>query len=122
MYYGTNLAGATARTFTRTNVQTASFGGPYTVRVGDGFSFVTSAPPATLTMAVSPTIASPARAGTNFTLHFGTEVGPFYVLDYKSALTNAAWTPVSTNAGTGGIISVTNSTTNPQGYYRIRLQ
>ena len=122
MYYGTNLASATSRTFTLTSVKAASFNGPYTVRVGDGFSFVTSAPPATLTMAVSPTIASPARAGTNFTLHFGTEIGPFYVLDYKSALTNAAWTPVSTNAGTGGIISVTNSTTNPQGYYRIRLQ
>lgn len=122
MYYNTNLTGATARTLTRANVQAASFNGPYTVRVGDGFNFVTSSPPATLTFAVSPSITAPARNGANFSLSFGTEIGPSYVTDYKSSLANAAWVPVGTNAGTGGIISVTNSSANPQGYYRIRLQ
>jgi hypothetical protein len=122
MYYGTNLAGATARTFTRTSVQPASFNGPYTVRVDDGFNSVTSAPPATLTFAASPALTGPARSGTNFSFGFGTEIGPSYVLDYKSALTNASWVPVGTNAGTGGLLSVTNTSTAPQGYYRIRLQ
>jgi hypothetical protein len=44
------------------------------------------------------------------------------VMDYKSALTNSVWTPVSTNAGTGGIISVTNNSAGATGFYRIRLQ
>jgi hypothetical protein len=122
MYYGTNLPGATAQTFTLTSVQSVSFNGPYTVRVGDGFNFVTSSPPATLTFAVSPTLSSPARSGNNFTLTLNTEVGPKYVLDYKSALTNLTWVPVSTNAGTGGILSITNTSTAPQGYYRIQVQ
>ena len=122
MYYGTNLAGATSRTLSLANLQASSFGGPFTVRVGDSQNFVTSAPPATLTFAASPSITSPSRTGTKFALSFGTEVGPSYVLDYKSALTNAAWVPVSTNAGTGGILSVTNTSSGPQGYYRVRLQ
>ncbi|HWW00792.1 MAG TPA: hypothetical protein VNZ64_13935 [Candidatus Acidoferrum sp.] len=122
MYYGTNLAGATTRTFTLTSVQPVSFNGPYTVRVNDGFNSVTSSPPATLTFAVSPDLAGPARTGNNFSFSFGTQIGPSYVLDYKSALTNASWVPVGTNAGTGGILSVTNTSVAPQGYYRIRLQ
>ena len=122
MYYGTNLAGATGATFTRTNVQSPSFGGPYTVRVNDGFTSVTSAPPATLTLAVSPAIASPAHTGADFSFNFQTEVGPDYVVDYKASLSAPAWTALSTNAGTGGILSVTNAATTPEGYYRIRLQ
>jgi hypothetical protein len=122
MYYNTNIAGAMSRTLTLNNVQTNSFGGPYTVRVSDGFTSVTSSPPVTLTFATSPTMTSPARHGTNFTFSIGTEVGPSYVLDYKSALTNAAWVHVSTNAGTGGVLSITNTSSNPEGYYRIHVQ
>jgi hypothetical protein len=56
------------------------------------------------------------------TYNYGTEIGPSYVVDFKSALTNAAWTPVRTNVGTGGLINVTNATSGSQGYFRIRLQ
>jgi len=41
----------------------------------------------------------------------------------KLNLTNPAWTPLSTNAGTGGIINVIDSITNaPTRFYRIRMQ
>jgi hypothetical protein len=122
MYYGTNLASATSRTLTLNNVQPVSFGGPYTVRVSDGFNSVTSSPPVTLTLASSPALTSPARNGNDFSFSFGTEFGPSYVLEYKSALTNATWAPVSTNIGTGGILSVTNTSSNPEGYYRIHIK
>ena len=122
MYYGTNLAGATKSTLTLNNVQAVSFGGPYTVSVSDGSTSVTSSPPAILTLAGSPSMTEPLRSGDNFSFSFGTELGPAYVLDYKSALTNASWVPVSTNLGNGGILSITNSSANPEGYYRIRLQ
>lgn len=122
MYYGTNIAGATAQSFTLTKVQPVSFSGPYTVRVSDGFNSVTSSPPATLTFALSPGLTGPARSGTNFSFSFESEIGPSYVLDYKSALTNATWVPLSTNTATGTILSVTNSSAAPEGFYRIRLQ
>jgi len=122
MYYGTNLTSATSSTLTLNNVQPVSFGGPYTVSVSDGSTSVTSAPPVTLTLAGSPTMTNPARRGNEFSFSFGTDFGPSYVLDYKSALTNAAWVPVSTNAGTGSTLSVTNTSSNPEGYYRIHVQ
>ena len=122
MYYATNLPAATNRTLTLSNLQAASFGGPYTVRVNDGTTSITSAPPATLTVAASPRLSSPVLLSAGLTFNYGTEVGPSYVVDFKSALTNGAWVPVRTNAGTGGLINVTNATSGSQGYFRIRLQ
>jgi hypothetical protein len=127
MYFGTNIAGAgvsgaTTRTLTLTNLQPVRFGGPYTVRVNDGTTSITSSPPAILTMAVSPTIDAPVLVGPGLAYSFSTEVGPFYVVDFKSSLTNVAWTAIQTNAGTGSPISVTNVLTGKEGYFRIRLQ
>src|SRR5207245_8187674 len=95
---GNSVSGGTARTLTRANVQPASFGA-YTVSVSDGFTSVTSSPPANLTFAVSPNITSPSVSGGNFNLTFNSEFGPAYVVDFKSNLTNATWTPVATNNG-----------------------
>jgi hypothetical protein len=122
MYYGTNLPNATASTLTLANVQPISFGGPYTVGVSDGANSVTSSPPAVLTMAVAPTTTKPTRLGNDFVLSVSTQVGPSYVLDYKSALTNAVWAPMVTNIGTGGVLTFTNNTAALEGFYRIRLQ
>jgi hypothetical protein len=121
-YYGTNLSGATAQTLTLANVQAVSFGGPYNVVVNDGTTSVTSSPAATLTLAVSPTITSPVRAGTNFQLSFNTEVGPAYVVDFKTNLTDAVWSHLQTNNGTGGIIPVTTPATGTHRFFRVRLQ
>jgi hypothetical protein len=127
LYSGTNVAGAgvsgaTTRTLTLANVQAVRFGGPYTVRVNDGTTSITSSPPAMLTMAASPTIGAPMLVGAGLAYSFGTEVGPSYVVDFKSSLTNAAWTPIQTNAGSGNPMSVTNALTGNEGYFRIRLQ
>ncbi len=122
-YYGTNLPGATARTLTLANVQPVSFGGPYTVIVNDTFTSVTSSPAVSLSVAVSPTIASPSLSGTNFSLSYASQLGPQYVVDFKTNLTDAVWQHVVTNNGTGGVINVTvGNNTSPRGFYRIRLQ
>lgn len=121
-YYGTNLPGATARVLTLTSVQPVSFNGPYRVVVSDPQNSVTSSPPAMLTFAVAPAIASPSYGGTNFSLSFSAEVGPSYVLQYKPALTNATWTSLSTNLGAGGILSVTNGSAASSGFYRIQVR
>ena len=67
-------------------------------------------------------ISSPSLGSGKFTLSFGSQVGPAYVVGYKTNLEQNAWLPVSTNAGTGGTITVTNSGTNTQGYYIIQLK
>ena len=126
-YYGTNVSGAgvsgaTTRTLTLGGIQPAYFGGPYTVRVSDGTTSITSAPSATITVAQSPGITAPAVSGTNLVFSYPAEVGPNYVLDFKSAITNAAWTPLKTNTGIAGSINITNGMPGVQGYFRVRLQ
>ena len=127
MYYGTNVSGAgvsgaTTVTLTLSNVQPVSFGGPYTVRVNDGTTSVTSSPPAFLTMAVSPTLSTPVLLDAELAYSFATEAGPSYVVEFKSSLTNVAWTPFQTNVGNGSPISVTNMLTGSEGYFRVRLR
>jgi hypothetical protein len=118
-----SIAGATSRTLQLVNIQPGNFGSIYTVRVFDGTTSVTSSPPVTLTMAVSQNIISSALNGTKFNLSFNSEIGPSYIIDSKTNLLQVAWIPVSTNAGTGGIINVTNTISNgSQGFYRLRLQ
>ena len=126
-YYGTNVsgtgvAGATTRVLTLGGIQSNRFNGPYTVRVNDGTTSITSSPAATITFAVPPTVSGQQAQGTNFLFSFPTEVGPNYIVDFKSALTNATWTPLRTNAGNGGAINFTNAVSGDQGYFRIRLQ
>ena len=87
-YYGTNVTGATASTYTVAHVQPSGFGGPYTVIVGDTFTTVTSTPAATLTVATSPTITAFAGS-TNFSLSYNSQLGPQYVVDFKTNLTDA---------------------------------
>jgi hypothetical protein len=46
-----------------------------------------------------------------------------YVLQYKNDLTNSTWTPFSTNAGVGGMVTNLDSTTNQVGrFYRILVR
>jgi hypothetical protein len=118
-----SIASATAKTLIITNVQLGNIGAIYTVRVNDGTTSITSAPPVALTVAVSPAITTPALlSATSYKLSFATETGLSYVVDYKTNLLQATWIPASTNAGTGGQVNVTNTVVGSQGYFRIRLQ
>jgi hypothetical protein len=70
-----------------------------------------------------PTISNPKLTGTTFTLSVPTQVGFSYVLEYKNSLTDANWTPVQTLGGTGGMITLTNTTTiGPSRFYHVRVQ
>lgn len=126
-YYGTNVSGtgvsgATNRVLTLGGIQSNRFNGPYTVRVSDGTTSITSAPAAIITFAAAPTVTAPQTQGANIVFSYPSEFGPNYVVDFKSALTNTAWVPLRTNAGTGSPINFTNGMTGDQGYFRVRLQ
>jgi hypothetical protein len=117
------IISATNKVLALKNLQAGNFGSLYAVSVNDGATSVTSAPPVALTLAVAQQIKSPGLNGLKFALSFSTEVGPSYVVAYKTNLLQGSWLPLVTNAGTGGTLSVTNANaTNSQGYYRLQLQ
>jgi hypothetical protein len=76
--------------------------------------------------APTPTITSPSVSGTNFTLQVVMSASGFnYVLQGTPTLsTPITWTPISTNAGTGGTLNFTNAITsgNPRQFFRISVQ
>jgi hypothetical protein len=116
------LGGATDSTLLLSNVQPSNFG-PYYVTVDDGtaFSSMNTSIVATLTLALSPSLTN-FSLGSNAKFSFRTEAGPNYVVEYKSALTDPAWVQISTNAGTGGIVDVTDPAVGiASRFYRVRL-
>lgn len=80
----------------------------------------------TVTGAVAPTaplLSNPQKVGTTFTVSTPTQTGFSYVLEFKNALTDANWTAIQTNSGTGGPITLTDSgVTQPNRFYRVRVQ
>src|SRR5258705_11423627 len=101
------MPGKTNVSLTQVNLQSTIFG-PYRVAVSDGVISITSTPNALLTVALSPRITNLVSGG-NLNLTFGSEVGPSYVVEYKTNLTSLTWTPLSTNAGTGAAITIADS-------------
>ena len=76
-----------------------------------------------LAVIVAPTIINPKLTETTFTLSVPTQVGFNYVLEFKNSLNDSNWTPVKTNNGNGGLITLTNAgVTGPSRFYRIRAQ
>jgi hypothetical protein len=115
------VGGATNSTLLLSNVQPSNFG-PYYVTVNDGIPFNSrTSIVATLTLALSPSLSNLSVA-SNAKFSFRTEVGPNYVVEYKSALTDPAWVQLSTNAGTGGVVDVSDSAAGiASRFYRVRL-
>ncbi len=72
---------------------------------------------------IAPLLNDPQKVGNNFTVTTPTQTGFNYVLEFKNALTDANWTAVQTNSGTGATITMTDSgVTEPNRYYRVRVQ
>ena len=52
-----------------------------------------------------------------------TEVGPTYVLEYKNDLEDPSWNVLTTIAGTGSPIPITdNGLTNTTRFYRVQVR
>ena len=80
----------------------------------------------TATVSVKPVLGNFKPLGTtNISMTVTSVVGVTYILDYKPLLTTPTWTPVLTNAGTGGILTIvppTNNPVSPTRFYRLRAQ
>jgi hypothetical protein len=99
-FNGTNLAGATTSQYAIASAQ-STHGGGYSVVVANLYGSATSAV-ATLTLKFDLRLESPTLRGTNFTFMYPTRGGHRYRVEAKADLTNAGWTRLSTNSGTGG--------------------
>ncbi len=79
---------------------------------------------ATIGPAVTPvnlTLVSPVVTNGLFQFQFPTTVGPSYRVDFKSALTNADWTPRTIIAGGGTNVVFSEPTTNANGFFRVTV-
>ena len=117
---GVLVVGATSATLTVANFQSAN-AGTYYVVVGDGTNFAASQA-SNGTLATAPKI-TPLLSGSTLNMSFPSQVGPTYYMEWKGALTNGAWNPLSTNSGTGSTITVPDGpVTVGSRFYRVRLQ
>jgi hypothetical protein len=118
-FFGTNLNGATASSFSLSNIQPANAGG-YTVVITNVYGSITSAV-ASLKVLVSPTLTNVSGSSTNFGFNFQTVFGSTYVTQYKANLNDTNWTAIATNIGTGNLLSenfaITSGLSNR--FYRI---
>lgn len=70
-----------------------------------------------------PSLSNPRMTGTTFRVSASSQVGFNYVLEFKNSLSDANWTPVQTNGGNGGQITLTNTgAVAPSRVYRVRVQ
>jgi hypothetical protein len=67
------------------------------------------------------TLIAPGFGPGGFGASLPTRNGHVYRLEFKTSLTNTAWTPLSLQAGTGGLeqFSDTNAPSSGQRFYRI---
>jgi hypothetical protein len=118
-FNGNAVPGATSSTFVLTNVQ-SSQAGMYAVNITNIAGSITSSP-ARLSILVSPTISDPSINGTTVSIPVSTQSGVNYLLEYKNALTDPSWTPISTwQPGTGNSLLLQD--TNPPAasrFYRV---
>ena len=64
--------------------------------------------------------AAPRYSDGSFSLSFATQIGVSYVVQFKTALSDPAWTNLQTVPGTGGIVTITHAVHGqPTCYYRV---
>jgi hypothetical protein len=72
--------------------------------------------------APSLTIVNPHFEAGQFRLSFDTVNGQPYVVEYKNDLSPGNWSPLETVTGTGGQVTVSDSSPDPaRRFYRVRL-
>ena len=118
---GTNLAGASASSYSKSNLQ-LSDAGSYTVVVTNLAGSIIS-PPASLAVLAGLTISLMDRSGPTNTISFRSVTGSSYTLQFKNSLGDATWTDIlPATTGTGNTTFLLDRTAiGPQRFYRVRV-
>lgn len=126
-YKGTLLDMPASVTFQETIPQTGTLSATLQNNPSQGIIYLnvvntnTTPPPFTNT---APTIAAVSTNSTDISLQFPTSANGTYVLESATNLNHGTiWTPVSTNAGTGGTIAINLlvNRSQPQQYFRLSV-
>jgi hypothetical protein len=105
----------------------ASAAGSYPITAGAGtlsainytFSFVQG----TLTVVSVPQLSSVGVRSSQYVFGFQSVIGQQYQVEYKDNLGSGTWLPFGQPiAGTGSFVSVTNTITVPQRFFRLSMQ
>jgi hypothetical protein len=108
-----------------TSATTNSPAGAYPITVAGAFAtnYDISYVNGTLTVEAQPRLEESGSAGSGLVLAFPTLAGQLYQMEYKTNLADSAWIPWGNSiTGTGGSLSVTNTLTAPQSYFRLNIQ
>jgi hypothetical protein len=120
---GTNVSGASASLLALPNVQELS-AGTYSVVVTNALGSAVSSN-ATLTVLPPPGMnITIGLAGPGVSISFTSQLGSSYLLEYKNALQDPAWTPLSPAIPATGGEMVLQDTNAPAAsrYYRLRRE
>jgi hypothetical protein len=83
----------------------------------DDLAFSATASPIVETVALGAQLS-----GTNIVLNWLASPGPTYQVQYKTNLSDSAWTPLSSvTLNTGTNLSFTNGFSGPQRFYRLAI-
>jgi hypothetical protein len=120
-FNGSDIPGATSASLALPNVRAAQ-AGTYAVVITNAVGSATSSG-ATLNVLVPPSLLTSAAIGTSFSVSVPSLSGLSYLLEFKNALLDPSWTPVSSWVpGTGGplILQDTNTLSGAR-FYRVAV-
>jgi len=117
---GTDIGGATASSHAIANAQT-NLTGNYDVVVTNDFGAVTSRV-ATLRVLVPVSLTTLSFDQTNFWFTFKSETGLIYIVEFKDTLNDTGWTRLSTNEGTGGLLTLGGGGGTTSRFFRVVIE
>lgn len=104
-FNGTNFAGATNTSFTVSGDQTKDVGINQVQVVATNYLGAVTSQVAVLRVIVPVVLATPSFDQTNFWFTFKSETGLIYIVEFKDTLNDTGWTRLSTNVGTGDLLT-----------------
>jgi hypothetical protein len=121
-FNGSNIAGATASSYTVANAQTTN-GGAYSVVVANSEAGVTSSN-ALLRVLVAATLAQISYVPPNFQITFQSQPALTYTLEFKNSLGQTNWTSLPPSlTGTGAALTLTDpAAVGTNRVYRVRVE
>jgi hypothetical protein len=121
-FNSTPIQGAVGPTFSISGVAQEDVG-DYDVVVANSFGS-TRSPKASLTIVTSlvPPVISIINTGAAFGLSFTGIAGGSYIIDARTNTLAGSWIPISTNLGSGGVMTVSIPRTNTASFFRVRVR
>ena len=121
-FNGTNFAGATNTSFTVSGDQTKDAGTYQIQAVASNYLGAVTSQVAVLRVVVPVELATPSFDQTNFWFTFKSETGLIYIVEFKDTLNDTGWTRLTTNVGTGDLLTNGGGGTTTSRFFRIVIE